>query len=64
MRLISGIVATLVGITLAVLAFMGVGAALWMYLAAGVFTACGVFQIYEGWAGWCALRAMGVKTPL
>lgn len=25
--------------------------------------ASGGFQIYEGWAGWCAVRAMGFKTP-
>jgi protein-S-isoprenylcysteine O-methyltransferase Ste14 len=24
----------------------------------------GLFAIYEGRTGWCALRAMGIKTPL
>lgn len=24
----------------------------------------GGFMIFEGWAGWCAVRALGFKTPL
>jgi hypothetical protein len=36
----------------------------WRWLAAGVLTAGGAFQIIEGAVGWCALRATGWKTPL
>lgn len=24
----------------------------------------GIFATVEGWAGWCAIRAMGFRTPL
>jgi hypothetical protein len=24
----------------------------------------GAFAIFEGWAGWCVVRAMGFKTPI
>ncbi len=24
----------------------------------------GAFGVFEGWAGWCAVRAMGFKTPI
>ena len=24
----------------------------------------GAFAVFEGWAGWCALRAMGFKTRM
>ena len=24
----------------------------------------GAFAIFEGWSGWCAIRAMGFRTPL
>ena len=34
-------------------------------LIAGVFfCVIGSFMIFEGARGWCALRAMGIKTPL
>ena len=24
----------------------------------------GAFAMFEGWAGWCVMRALGFKTPL
>ena len=24
----------------------------------------GAFAVFEAWAGWCVMRAMGVRTPL
>ncbi len=24
----------------------------------------GSFAIFEGWSGWCAARALGIKTPI
>jgi hypothetical protein len=32
--------------------------------AAGAAMLGGAFAIFEARAGWCALRAMGIKTPL
>jgi hypothetical protein len=27
-------------------------------------TAAGAFGVFEGWAGWCVVRAMGFKTRI
>lgn len=64
MRLLSGIAAALTGIVLLVLAALGVRPAAWMGALGGLMLAGGAFQIFEARAGWCALRAMGFKTPL
>jgi predicted lysophospholipase L1 biosynthesis ABC-type transport system permease subunit len=37
--------------------------AAWHWLVAAGLLLAGVFQIIEGAIGWCALRAMGRKTP-
>ena len=35
------------------------------FLCVGVFLVlAGLFQLYESRKGWCALRAMGIKTPV
>ncbi len=63
-RLISGLLCTLVGLVLLGLGWWGVEP-YWGLIGVGVGTlAGGAFQIYEGWTGWCALRAMGWKTPI
>ena len=36
-------------------------------LPLGIAAGCllgGGFAVFEGWSGWCAVRAMGFKTPL
>ena len=36
-------------------------------LAIGTGLGClagGGFAVFEGWSGWCAVRALGFKTPL
>jgi hypothetical protein len=52
---------------------LGVGLLLFWAWPAGGLTAwiitacclvCGIFALFEARAGWCALRAMKVKTPL
>lgn len=63
-RLISGILTAIVGAVLITLAAMGVIGGAWPWWAGGVAVAAGAFQIYEGWAGWCVMRAMGFKTPM
>ncbi|MEM1444796.1 MAG: hypothetical protein AAGF84_01970 [Planctomycetota bacterium] len=35
----------------------------WWWLVGGVAVG-GAFCVYEGWNGWCAVRAMGFKTPI
>jgi hypothetical protein len=40
------------------------GSTSWLWLGTGIaLFAAGVFQLYESRKGWCALRAMGIKTP-
>lgn len=58
-RLIGGVIACFAAVAL-VAWFEG---ALSMYIAIALI-AIGAFCIFEGWKGWCALRAMGLKTRL
>ena len=63
-RLICGMIALVVGAVLVALAQFGlVHGAIWVYIAIALIIV-GIFCLVEGWAGWCALRAMGVKTRL
>jgi len=34
------------------------------WITAGILAAVGTFQLFEARRGWCALRAMGWRTPL
>ena len=36
----------------------------WAWVVSVATIAGGAFAIFEARAGWCALRAMGIKTPL
>jgi predicted Na+-dependent transporter len=60
-RLISGVVMLIIALIVA-------GAWAWParselgWAVAIVLLTVGAFTIFEAWAGWCALRAMGVKT--
>jgi hypothetical protein len=61
-RLISGAVVVLCGGALIVTGLIIGSKAL---LVVGIFLdVAGSFMIFEGARGWCALRAMGVKTPM
>ncbi|MEM6749516.1 MAG: hypothetical protein AAGA57_07350 [Planctomycetota bacterium] len=62
-RLILGIAVFDIGFVLAVLAGFGVLPNWAWWPAIGCFVGGG-FAIFEARAGWCALRAMGVKTPI
>ena len=63
-RLVSGAVVAAVGVVIAALALARVWSGWLAWSGAGVLIAAGGFQIYEGWRGWCVLRAMGFRTPL
>ena len=61
-RIITGVIIDLVGVALLV---TGIATGqLALIIAGGVTSGAGVFVIFEGVKGWCALRAVGVKTPL
>lgn len=63
-RLISGCLTLVAGLALLALWLAGVLPHRWVAALAAVAIAGGAFQIYEGWAGWCVMRAMGFKTPM
>ena len=64
LRLISGFVCTAAGAVLVMLAFL-LDRAFWPLLLAGVaLLAAGLFQVFEARKGWCAMRALGFKTPV
>ncbi|MEM7625783.1 MAG: hypothetical protein AAF333_09145 [Planctomycetota bacterium] len=62
-RLVTGLL-TLVGagVLAALIPTLGLSGAWWFAVIGGVVG--GGFAVFEGWSGWCALRAMGFKTPL
>lgn len=62
LRLVGGFITLGVAAVLTVVVLLGwLGPGWW--IAVGGAVAGGAFQLYEGWSGWCALRAMGIKTP-
>lgn len=59
----SGFVCCLAGLVLGAYALLTASSR--PYFVAGLaLVAAGLFQLYEGRKGWCALRAMGIKTPV
>jgi hypothetical protein len=62
-RLINGIIFVAIGITLMLSVARGSGSIL-MWGIAIVPVICGAFAIFEGAIGWCALRALGMKTHI
>lgn len=62
-RAIVGAVFLLVGAALAIAAWR-TGEPLTLGLPAGLAILAGAFGLFEAANGWCAVRAMGFKTPL
>ena len=61
-RLAGGAIVDLCGVALIL---VGVLTSSRRMLTGGVFLlVIGSFMIFEGARGWCALRAMGIKTPM
>ncbi|MFB1005292.1 MAG: hypothetical protein QMC59_02290 [Candidatus Poseidoniaceae archaeon] len=63
-RLKGGIVATLGGVLVGAITLAEVvqGPVWWLITAGALFG--GAFAIFEARAGWCVVRAMGIRTPL
>jgi hypothetical protein len=61
-RLVSGAIVDLCGVAL-ILAGVLMDS-LGMLIAGILLSVTGSFMIFEGARGWCALRAMGIKTPM
>ena len=62
-RLVAGAILEANGLILGVLWYLGMVPPEMIWPAAGLW-AGGMFMIIEGAIGWCALRALGVKTPV
>lgn len=63
LRLINGIVLLVVGFVL-LFAWALPGATAWPWVVTSVVFLSAAFMIFEARAGWCAVRAMGFKTPM
>ncbi|MBH06975.1 MAG: hypothetical protein CMJ20_11705 [Phycisphaeraceae bacterium] len=63
-RLLSGVFFLLVGLGLLLVVVFSMPEISWLWMVGVLLVAIGVFQVFEGWAGWCVLRAMGIKTRL
>jgi len=61
-RLIIGAVVLIIGVALVALWWQG--SAEWALFAALGAGLGGAFAMFEGAAGWCALRALGVRTRI
>jgi len=62
-RLIWGLLLILASVLLSVLRAWPTGS-MWMWAISGALFAGGAFAVFEAWAGWCVIRAMGLKTPM
>jgi hypothetical protein len=62
-RMAMGIFSIVVAVILFVLTFFQ-GWSPWLYLVAAFALLGGAFAIFESRKKWCALRAMGVRTPV
>jgi hypothetical protein len=62
-RLVGGAAIDLCGVALILTSVLSANSS--AMIAVGVFlSVTGSFMILEGARGWCALRAMGIKTPM
>ena len=63
-RLLTGVFAILTGLTLAILVNLGTISleSYWLLVSGSIIG--GIFAMWEARAGWCVVRAIGIKTPL
>lgn len=62
-RLIYGVVLIVIAIVLLFAWALPTGS-LWAWVVTVLCSAGGAFAVFEARAGWCAVRAMGFKTPV
>lgn len=63
MRLVLGATLETIGLLLGVLWFFDWVPTWAIWPAAGIWVS-GIFVIFEALVGWCAVRAMGFRTPI
>lgn len=61
MRLQGGIVLSTIALAALLLGVFRLVDGSWLWYAGFALLAGGAFMIFEGVAGWCALRAMGIR---
>ena len=62
-RLIYGILVTALGVVLLFTWALGSGSVIRWAVGVSLVIA-GLFAVFEATVGWCAVRAMGIKTPI
>jgi hypothetical protein len=63
-RLTGGIVSCVIALAAAIGAAIVPAFRVGLVIAAVAMAVVGAFQIFEGVKGWCALRAMGIRTKV
>jgi hypothetical protein len=63
-RLLAGILVEAAGAILLLLRVAGVLEGTWPWVAGLSAIAGGTFMVFEGAVGWCAVRALGFRTPV
>lgn len=63
-RLIGGFINVALGLVLVGLVAAGIWSGPIAWGCALALPLSGAFMIFEGWAGWCVVRAMGFKTRI
>ena len=63
LRFFTGVLAFSVGVVLVALGLV-MGWGHWAWITGLVVIAFGLFGIFEARRGWCAVRALGFKTPI
>lgn len=63
-RLILGLLNVAAAVALAVMLSTGALTAGWWWAVAAGAAAGGGVAVFEGWKGWCVVRALGFKTPI
>ncbi len=62
-RLIYGVLLLVVAVALLLAWALPRGSA-WAWIVTALFALGGARELFEARAGWCAVRAMGIKTPV
>lgn len=63
-RLVMGMISMDAAAALVYLMWKDILVSPWWWVAVAAMAVTGVFALYEATMGWCAVRAMGVKTPM
>jgi hypothetical protein len=63
-RLKLGILGIFAGIILSFVLFFTNLELAWIWIFPAGAIGGGLFSVFEGWSGWCVVRAMGFKTPI